>query len=144
MKSILSILLVFAGLVAGAQSTNQAEVLKLKETVYDFGKIPQGKPVYHSFEITNTGTEPLVLENVSATCGCTTPEWSKEPIAPGATAVIKVGYNAASAAPFDKDITITYKNGLTKVVKIKGVVWQAPEGSAPANAPVQFLKKQTR
>ncbi|RYY60290.1 MAG: DUF1573 domain-containing protein [Chitinophagaceae bacterium] len=142
MKSILSLLLVLTGFAAVAQTApTPPEVLTLKQTEHDFGKIPQGKPVFYSFEIVNVSNEPLTLQNVQATCGCTTPEWSKEPIAPGATAIIKVGYNAAAEGPFEKPITITYKEGQTKVLKIKGTVWKAPEGSAPANASVQFLKK---
>lgn len=119
------------------------DVLKLKETEHDFGQIPQGKPVYYNFTIINTGKTELKLDNVQASCGCTTPEWSKDPIAPGASAVIKVGYNAAVANYFEKYITITYNNTQSKQIKIKGTVWQAPEGSAPANASVDFLKKQT-
>ena len=119
------------------------DVLQLKETEHDFSKIPQGKPVYYSFEIVNTGKIPLKLDNVSATCGCTTPEWSRDPIAPGATAKIRVGYNAASEGFFEKPITITYNTTQTKQIKIKGTVWKAPEGPAPTNASVDFLKKQT-
>lgn len=142
MKSILSLLLVLTGFAAFAQTApTPPEVLQLKQTEHDFGKIPQGKPVFYAFEIVNLSAEPLTLQNVQATCGCTTPEWSKEPIAPGATAIIKVGYNAAAEGAFEKPITITYKDGQTKVLKIKGTVWKAPEGSAPANASVQFLKK---
>ena len=118
------------------------ETLKLKQTEHDFSKIPQGKPVYYTFEIVNTGTTPLKLDNVSATCGCTTPEWKRDPIAPGATAQIKVGYNAAAEGYFEKFITITYNTTLTKQLKIKGTVWKAPAGSAPANASVDLLKKQ--
>src|SRR6516225_7952512 len=70
------------------------DVLFLKEKVHNFGKIPQGRPTTYTFEIVNRGSEPLVLANVMASCGCTTPEWSRDPIAPGATASIKVGYNA--------------------------------------------------
>lgn len=133
-----------AAVFAGAQTTPETQdVLKLKETEHDFGKIPQGKPVYHSFEIVNTGTTELKLDNVQASCGCTTPEWSRDPIAPGATAVIKVGYNAASEGGFDKYITITYNTNQTKQLRIKGTVWKAPDGAAPGNASVQFLKKQT-
>ena len=143
MKPILSFLFVICAFAAGAQTAPQAESLQIKETDHDFGKIPQGKPVYYSFEISNTSAEPLALENVHASCGCTTPEWSKDPIAPGTSAVIKVGYNAANEGPFTKDITITYRGGLTKVLHIKGTVWKAPEGSAPANPAVSFLKKQT-
>ncbi len=117
-------------------------VLRVKETEHDFGKIPQGKPVYYNFEVTNTGTAPLKLDDVHASCGCTTPEWSREPIPAGATAVIKVGYNAAAEGYFEKPITITY-GAQTQQLKIKGTVWKAPEGAAPANPSVQFLKKQT-
>jgi hypothetical protein len=99
--------------------------------------------VYYSFEIVNTGKTPLKLDNVQASCGCTTPNWSNEPIAAGATSTIKVGYNAAAEGSFDKTITITYNSNQTKVLHIKGTVWKAPEGSAPANASVDFLKKQT-
>ena len=126
-----------------AQSENTApEVLALKETEFDFGKIPQGKPVYHVFEIVNKSDKPLKLDNVAASCGCTTPEWSREEIAPGATAVIKVGYNAAAEGPFDKPVTITYNANQTKVLKIKGEVWKAPAGAAPTNTSLSFLKRQ--
>lgn len=119
-----------------------ADVLALKETEHDFGKIPQGKPVYYLFDIQNTGTTPLKLDDVHASCGCTTPEWNKEPIAAGEHSTIKVGYNAASEGAFEKFISITYA-GQTKQIKIRGTVWKAPEGAAPANASVEFLKKQT-
>lgn len=147
MKKILPLFaLLTAVFFAGAQGTTapHEDQLQLKQTEHDFGQIAQGKPVYHSFTIVNTGKEPLKLDNVSASCGCTTPEWSQEPIAPGASAIIKVGYNAAAEGSFDKAITITYNTNQQKFLKIKGTVWKAPEGSAPANASVQFLKKQTQ
>jgi hypothetical protein len=124
-------------------ATPGEDVLKFIEGEHDFSSIPQGKPVYYSFEIINTGKTPLKLDNVQASCGCTTPEWSTEPIAPGATAKIKVGYNAAAIGFFEKFITVSYNSNQTKQIKIKGTVWKAPEGSAPANASVDFLKKQT-
>lgn len=140
--------------VAGAQTSNNpstttknvttppADNLQVKETEHDFGKIPQGKPVFYFFEIVNTGAMPLKLDNVQASCGCTTPEWSREPIAAGATDKIKVGYNAAAEGNFEKYITITYNGTQTKQIRIKGTVWKAPAGSAPANASVQILKQQ--
>jgi hypothetical protein len=84
----------------------------------------------------------LKLENVQASCGCTTPEWNKEPIAAGGTDKIKVGYNAAVEGAFEKFITITYNQNQSKQIRIKGTVWKAPPGSAPANTSVQFLKQQ--
>lgn len=117
------------------------DVLQLKETGYSFGKIPQGRPVIHVFEIVNMGKQPLMLENVQASCGCTTPEWSREPIAPGATASIKVGYNAYSDGHFNKTVTIFYNNGQTKALNITGEVYKLPATAAPENASVQFLKQ---
>jgi hypothetical protein len=117
------------------------DFLVLKETGYVFGKIPQGRPVIHNFEIVNTGKEPLLLENVQASCGCTTPEWSREPIAPGATASIRVGYNAYAEGRFNKTVTIFYNNGQTKALIISGEVYKLPASSAPENASVQFLKQ---
>jgi hypothetical protein len=140
--------------VAGAQTsintntatntaaTTTAEVLQIKETEHNFGKIPQGKPVFYFFEIVNTGANPLKLDNVQASCGCTTPEWSREAIAAGASDKIKVGYNAAAEGDFTKYITITYNGNQTKQIMIKGTVWKAPVGSAPTNASVQILKQQ--
>ncbi|MFT3677064.1 MAG: DUF1573 domain-containing protein [Chitinophagaceae bacterium] len=133
----------FGQTTSATQAANPAEVLKLKEVEHDFGQIPQGKPVYYNFEIVNTGSTPLKLDDVHASCGCTTPEWSREAIAPGATAIIKVGYNSAAEGYFAKPITITYNTTQTRQLTIKGTVWRAPEGAAPANASVQFLKKQT-
>jgi hypothetical protein len=118
------------------------EVLLIKEMDHDFGKIPQAKPVYYYFEIVNTGTTPLKLDNVQASCGCTTPEWNREAIPAGASDKIKVGYNAAAEGNFEKYITITYNGNQTKQIKIRGTVWKAPVGSAPANASVQILKQQ--
>src|SRR5450432_1693342 len=150
MKKIITLIMVMAGfLYADAQNTATVaavttapeDPLQLKEAEHDFTKIPQGKPVYHNFEIVNTGKTELKLDNVQASCGCTTPEWSHDPIAPGATAKIKIGFNAASEGYFEKNITITYNTTQTKMIKIKGTVWKAPEGPAPVNSSVDLLKK---
>ncbi len=144
-KYFLFTFLVLAVTLLKAQevNSNKAEEIELKEVEFDFGKIPQGKPVYHFFEIVNKGAEPLKIENVQSSCGCTTPEWSKEPIGKGGTSKIKVGYNSAAEGGFEKFITIQYNGNQTKQIKIKGIVWKAPLGAAPANASVQFLKQQT-
>ena len=100
--------LLAAAFLAGfaAMSQKADEVIKINSDTYNFGKIKKGIPVTTFFTVTNTSDKPVVLESVVASCGCTTPEWSKEPIAPGSTAQIKVGYNAANPAPFTKDVTI--------------------------------------
>jgi hypothetical protein len=121
--------------------TSKEDVLLIKETSHQFGKIPQGRPVTYVFDVVNTGKEPLLLENVQASCGCTTPEWGRAPIAPGATAPIKVGYNAYAEGHFNKTVTIFYNNGHTKTLTIIGEVYKLPVTSAPENASVQFLKQ---
>ena len=138
----LLLMLLFFGVTQAQTSAVAATALVPKETEYDFGKVSQGKPVYYSFTLINKGTTPLKLDNVSATCGCTTPEWSKAPIAPGGTAQIKVGFNAAAEGPFEKYITLQYNGDKTTQLKIKGTVWAPPAGAAPANTGVQFLKQQ--
>jgi hypothetical protein len=127
-----------------AQSTPpaiKADVLLIKESSHDFGKIPQGRPATYTFEIVNTGTVPLKLDNVQASCGCTTPEWNKDDIPAGATAQIKVGYNAYAEGAFEKTITIQYNQSQTKLLVIKGNVYKAPPSSAPENASVKLLKQ---
>jgi len=122
-------------------AVKQPETLVLKEEVYDFGKIPQGKPVTHIFEVTNSGKAPLKINNVQASCGCTTPEWEKDKDIPaGGSSSIKVGYNAAAEGPFTKFITVTYNENLSKQITIKGEVWKTPAASAPENSGLNELK----
>jgi hypothetical protein len=116
-------------------------LLSLKETEFDFGKIPQGKPVTHVFEVTNKSKIPLKIANIHASCGCTTPEWEKDKtIAPGEKTSITVGYNAAAEGAFTKFITVTYNETQTKQITIKGEVWKTPGSSAPENKGLNDLK----
>ncbi len=117
-----------------------ADGLAVKEAEHNFGKIPQGTPVTYNFTVNNSSNAPFKLENVQASCGCTTPEWNKEEvIQPGNTGIIKVGYNAAAAGPFNKTITVTYNGSQTKQLFIKGEVWTIPAESAPVNTPMKSL-----
>lgn len=117
------------------------ETLVLKEPYFDFGRIPQGKPVTHQFELVNHSADSLKLQNVQASCGCTTPTWNKEPVGPGASTFINVGYNASAEGPFEKPVTIQYNNGQTKSIIIKGTVYKGPVNTVPTNASIQFLKQ---
>jgi len=143
-KALLSVSLVLMVFAVTAQEKPVLETkqdpLQLKEASFDFGRIPQGKPVTHVFIVSNTGKEPLMLENVQASCGCTTPEWSKEAIAAGGNSEIRVGYNSASEGSFEKTITIFYNKGQIKTFTIKGLVWKTPDQSAPKNNSISLLK----
>jgi hypothetical protein len=116
------------------------ETAEFNKLEHDFGKIPQGKPVTYQFEIKNAGKTAMKIDNVQAACGCTTPEWSRDDIAPGATSKITVGYNAAAEGPFSKTITVNYNGGASKVLTIKGEVWKTPATSAPENGSLNNLK----
>jgi len=137
------LVLLFLPVMLSAQITDvvkKKDRIAVKETSFDFGKIMQGKPVFHDFQVVNLDSAPLVIDNVQASCGCTTPEWSREPIAPGGTSIIKIGYNSAAPGYFEKTITLMYAEGMTTVVSIKGNVWKTPEQPAPFNKSIAFLK----
>lgn len=118
-------------------ATPVGEGFKVDKLEHDFGKIPQGKPVTTQFLITNKSNVTFKLDNVQASCGCTTPEYDREKILkPGESTIITVGYNAAAVGPFTKPVTITYNTNEVKQLMIKGEVWNTPAASAPVNQKV--------
>ena len=141
--NILSVIVLFILLnnQANGQQTTASNGVVLKESFFDFEKIPQGKPVFHVFEIKNTGKSILQLTDVQASCGCTSPVWQSEAVQPGGSTTIKVGFNAAEAGYFEKTITVFYGQGETMLITIKGDVWRTPDQPAPANKSIGLLKK---
>jgi hypothetical protein len=139
---LLFLLISFAGITAYAQKAAKtpSEIIKLTELTFDFGKIPQGRPVTHDFEVVNKSKSPVIIENVQASCGCTSPEWSQQPIPPGGSSVVKVGFNASSEGKFAKSITINYNGDQVKTVTITGEVYPVPATSAPLNPSLSLLK----
>lgn len=82
--------------------------LKFDQEVYDFGTIKEGEKVSYSFHFTNDGKSPLIISNVAATCGCTIPTWSKDPVAPGEKGKIDIIFNSSGKRGLQsKAITIT-------------------------------------
>ncbi|HET9054331.1 MAG TPA: DUF1573 domain-containing protein [Cyclobacteriaceae bacterium] len=99
--AILSILLFFVSVTFAQEAKVQSPVIKadgpvltLEKTTHDFGDIYQGDVVEHTFKFTNTGNQPLMITNIQPTCGCTTPQWPRDPIMPGGKGEIKVGFNS--------------------------------------------------
>ena len=123
------ILLIATAFIVGFSATAQQkadDIIKVKIEKHDFGKIKQNSPVTTYFEITNTSDKPVVIETATASCGCTTPEYAKEPIAPGTSTKIKVGYNAAAIGAFNKDVFVKLAGVQeTKNLKIIGEVLDA-------------------
>ena len=119
--------LVFSLAINAQTTTTPDDVVKFNTEKHDFGKIKQGTPVDFYFEIKNKSDKPVVIEYASASCGCTTPEVPKEPIMPGATAKLKVSYNAVAVGAFKKDVTIKLAGiEQPKVVNIVGEVLPPP------------------
>jgi len=100
-----------------------ASTISWKSEELDLGNIPQGKPVAVNFEFKNTGTTPVFIESVQASCGCTATDYSKMPVLPGESTKIAATYNAAAMGVFKKTITVkTNAEELPRILVIKGVV----------------------
>ena len=98
-------------------------VLTFDEKEHRYGTIKGGEIVEHTFTFKNTGTEDLKIEGVKASCGCTTPEWPKEPIAPGESGAIKVTFNSKGKGGYQhKSVTVRYGAEKPAVVWLKGLV----------------------
>ena len=113
----------------GKKDNEPKPVIEFENVVHDFGKIYEGRPVECEFPFTNKGKVPLILSNVQPGCGCTTPEWPREPIMPGQKAKIKAIYNPGTyKGSFGKGITV-YSNASNATVQltIKGVVEEIPK-----------------
>jgi hypothetical protein len=139
--STLLALIIFAVSVNFAQGGGElGPKIQFEAEEHDFGSGPQGTPVSHEFVFKNVGNAPLVLLDVKASCGCTTPSWPKEPIMPGQEGKILTKYNMARAGSYRKSITVTTKGdgvdgvGDRVVLYIKGNTI-ATEGSVEENVP---------
>lgn len=137
-KVVFSLLLMFVAVAmnsANAQIESGAKIDFVKE-IHDYGTIKYGADGSCTFEFKNVGNAPLIISNAKGSCGCTVPSWPKEPIAPGAKGSIKVQYDTKRPGPINKSVTITsnaVNGGEGTVIRIKGNVLPAPEGSAPVN-----------
>jgi hypothetical protein len=146
MKTIYSLflclLLSSAAAFAQADQKKDGPAMAFKTEQYDFGKVTEGVVAEYVFTFTNTGTQPLILKEVHASCGCTTPIWTKEPVMPGKTGSIKVAYNSQGRVGiFNKSVSITSNiPDETKVLFIKGEVIKGMDGNTqnPNNSPVRI------
>ena len=112
--------------------TNGPEI-EFNKMVHDYGTIIEGANGESEFEFKNVGSEPLVLSNVTSSCGCTVPSWPKDPVMPGKTAVIKVKYNTSRVGAISKTVTV-YSNAVenSKVtLRIAGQVKPKQEEALP-------------
>lgn len=151
MKKILlfiSMAFISAGMFAQAQQPVKVEdnpnapEITFDNLVHDYGTVPYGGNGVCTFKFTNTGKEPLILQQPQSSCGCTVPTWPKEPVLPGTSDEIKVTYNTKKVGPINKTITVrsNAKNN-TVVLRITGKVepnnaQQVPEKKPSEGTPV--------
>ncbi|SNC65954.1 Protein of unknown function [Hymenobacter gelipurpurascens] len=120
MKHLFSLLVA----VLMAAATHAQGVLQFEKVLHDFGKVPEGTMATYEFKFKNTGNQPVIIADVQASCGCTTPDWTKTPVLPGKTGIVKAVYSSSGRPGiFNKTVTVT-SNAATPstVLTIKGNV----------------------
>ncbi|MBI6119979.1 DUF1573 domain-containing protein [Salegentibacter maritimus] len=129
MKKFIAIAIFVAAGIGTVMAQEKAKIEFKTETI-EYGEIEKGSDGVRVFEFTNTGNAPLVIANVTSSCGCTIPKKPEEPIKPGETGEIQVKYNTNLVGPIRKTITV-YSNAeeSTKSLKIKGRVIEKDNNS---------------
>lgn len=137
-KTLLGMVAVLGFGLASAQS------ISFDKTVFDYGKVSAGSDGHRYFTVKNTGDKPLILTEVKPACGCTTPEWSKDPILPGKSAQIKVGYNTNLTGAFSKPIEVFSNDPKNprSVLTIKGEVGAATQQVQTLQATPSSMKAE--
>lgn len=132
MRYLASLVLMGVVFFGFAQETDEpltGPKIYFAETSFEFGDITQGDRVEHTFELENTGNEPLILSDVKTTCGCTVPEWPREPIAPGKKANIKVVFNSTGKMGIQNKVVTIMSNAVNSPARVKIVSNVLPKDS---------------
>lgn len=127
MKKLLLGFLALSSATVFAQTSGSSKkadnIAKFNTETVDFGKIKQNVPATATVVVTNIGTEPLIIEQASPSCGCTVSDYTKSPIAPGKTGKISATFNAAAVGPINKSITVKFAGADdVKFIKLTGEV----------------------
>jgi hypothetical protein len=119
-------------------SSVEGPIMTFETTTVEYGTIKKGSEPLRTVNFTNTGTEPLVINNARGSCGCTVPKWPKEPIMPGESGVIEIRYDTKRVGPINKTVKIKTNEGETvqHVLYVKGKIEDIkPEDAVPASEP---------
>jgi hypothetical protein len=145
MKKLLLAALLFSSANLFAQKKAD-DIAKFSTETYDFGKVKQNTPPTATITVTNIGTEPLIIEQASPSCGCTVSDYTKAPIAPGKTGTITATYNAAAVGPINKSLTVKFAGADDpKFIKLTGEVLTPDAYAAYESAhPAKKTKKESK
>ena len=139
MKTFLSLVaLCLVAFTAQAQDGASGPSMSFETTEIDYGTIAQNSDPLRIFKFTNEGSEPLVIKAAKGSCGCTVPNYPKQPVLPGESANIEVRYDTKRVGPFQKTVTLTTnEEDATHVLRIKGKVEPQPatEDALPESEP---------
>jgi len=117
-------------------------VIQFNSLVHDYGNIYKGDNGVCNFDFKNTGKADLLLTNVSSSCGCTVPEWPKEPIPPGKSASIKVKYDTNRVGGINKNVYVDSNAGERVTLTIKGNISEKPSEITPENKTSPVMNNQ--
>ncbi|MBJ6111702.1 DUF1573 domain-containing protein [Hymenobacter sp. BT523] len=136
---LLALSLTAAALSAQAQAPaakagqTAGPAITFEESKYDFGSVVQGGTVDHTFKFKNTGTAPLIISNIGVSCGCTTPEWTKEPVAPGKTGTISAHFNSTGKMGMQTKV-LTIESNATAGATTVSLVGEVKDPTVASNA----------
>jgi hypothetical protein len=114
------------------QVVTDGPLVSFSETKFDFGAIQEGNLVQHTFNFKNTGNQTLIISDVRVTCGCTTPEWTRTPVAPGQTGFITVQFNSAGKPGKNHKVITVVSNSISGNVPLSFITTVAPRHAAAA------------
>ena len=127
---------------ANQKLVTDGPVISFAENKHDFGSIKEGDIVKHTFKFKNTGNQPLVVSEVRVTCGCTTPDWTKTPVAPGQSGFITAQFNSTGKPGQNHKVITVVSNSVTGNTPISFTADASPRNNAtsavektPAKAP---------
>lgn len=103
---------------AAAADPTRAPLISFETNTYDFGKIKEGEKVSYDFKFVNKGKSPLIISNASASCGCTVPDYPREPIAPGQSSEIKVVFNSSGKSGLQHKVVTITSNAMPSTAQI--------------------------
>jgi hypothetical protein len=123
-------LIIFCAIMNMVHAQQPDTTIVFNKAVHDFGAFAKSDGVQtYTFEYTNTGKQPVVIQDVKSSCGCTTPDWTKEPVTTGQKGYVKVSYNPTGATTFNKSVTVSLSGGSPEIVTlyVRGTVTATSE-----------------
>ncbi|RSK48858.1 DUF1573 domain-containing protein [Hymenobacter rigui] len=122
---------------ANAQTKVAGPQIQFEEMKYDFGSVHTGDVVEHTFKFKNVGTQPLIISNIGVSCGCTTPEWTRDPVMPGKSGTITAKFNSSGKFGMQNKVLTVESNSIggNAMVSLVGDVKEAGATVSAAPAP---------